>query len=99
MVLEAEMREIGIAPEKSKLHPEQFKVLEKAQDPKINVIVLCGGTGCGKTNLGCEVVKIWMAIWMAQDFANNLDVSYNYVYVWCSIKVVSKFPFLKSLKG
>ena len=59
--------EIGIAPEKSKLHPKQIAVLEKSQDPNINVMVLYGSTGCGKTNLGAEVVKIWMA----QHFENN----------------------------
>ena len=75
MVVEAEMREIGIAPEKAKLHPKQIQVLKKAQDPKVNVMVLYGGTGSGKTNLAAEVVKIWMA----QHFANNLDVSNNYV--------------------
>ena len=75
MVMEAEMREIGIAPEKAKLHLKQMEVLKKAQDPKVNVMVLYGGTGSGKTNLAAEVVKIWMA----QHFANNLDVSNNYV--------------------
>ena len=73
MVLEAEMREIGIAPEKSFLHPKQIEVLKKAQDPKIKVMVLYGGTGCGKTVLAAEVVKVWMA----QHFENNLDVSNN----------------------
>ena len=77
MVLEAEMREIGIASEKSFLHPKQIEVLKKAQDPKVNVMVLYGGTGSGKTNLAAEVVKIWMA----QHFANNLDVSNNYCLV------------------
>ena len=47
MVVEAEMREIGIAPEKAKLHHKQIQVLKKAQDPKINNIVLYGGTGSG----------------------------------------------------
>ena len=73
MVVEAEMREIGIASEKSKLHKKQIEVLEKAQDQNINVMVLYGGTGCGKTVLAAEVVKIWMA----QHFENNLDVSNN----------------------
>ena len=73
MVVEAEMREIGIASEKSKLHPTQIEVLKKAQDPNVNVMVLYGGTGSGKTVLGAEVVKIWMA----QHFENNLDVSNN----------------------
>jgi chromosomal replication initiation ATPase DnaA len=77
MEVEAEMREIGIAPEKSFLHPKQIEVLKKAQDPKVNVMVLYGGTGSGKTNLAAEVVKIWMA----QHFANNLDVSNNYCLV------------------
>lgn len=88
MVMEAEMREIGIATEKSKLHPKQIEVLEKAQDPKVNVIVLYGGTGSGKTNLAADVVKIWMA----QHFANNLDVSNDYVYPRCYITIVSKSP-------
>jgi Flp pilus assembly CpaF family ATPase len=59
MIVEAEMREIGI--EKAKLHKEQIKVLEKAQDTEVNVMVLYGGTGSGKTVLAAEVVKIWMA--------------------------------------
>ena len=70
MVVEAEMREIGIAPEKSRLHPKQIEVLEKAQDPKVNVMVLYGGTGSGKTVLGAEVVKIWMA----KHFENNVSM-------------------------
>ena len=73
MVMEAEMRKIGIEPEKAKLHLKQMEVLKKAQDPKVNVIVLYGGTGCGKTIVGAEVLKIWMA----QHFENNRDVS-NY---------------------
>ena len=47
MVVEAEMRKIGIAPKKAKLYQSQIKVLKKAQDPKINNIVLYGGTGSG----------------------------------------------------
>ena len=96
----AEMREIGIAPEKAKLHLKQMEVLKKAQDPKVNVVVLYGGTGCGKTIVGAEVVKIWMA----QHFENsqfkvqkqlNQDVS-NYVYTGCLITVIrnNKFPVL-----
>ena len=72
MIVEAEMREIGI--KKSKLHEGQIKVLKKAQDPKVKVMVLYGGTGSGKTVLAAEVVKIWMA----EQKKNNLDVSSNY---------------------
>ena len=72
MIVEAEMREMGI--EKSKLHEGQIKVLKKAQDPKVKVMVLYGGTGSGKTVLAAEVVKIWMA----EQKKNNLDVSNNY---------------------
>ena len=54
MVVEAEMRKIGIAPKKAKLHQSQIKVLKKAQDPKINTIVLYGGTGSG---MYCIVMK------------------------------------------
>ena len=72
MIVEAEMREIGI--KKSKLHEGQIKVLKKAQDPKVKVMVLYGGTGSGKTVLAAEVVKIWMA----EQKKNNLDVSNNY---------------------
>ena len=70
MVLEAEMREIGIAPENSKLHDKQIEVLKKAQDQKVKVMVLYGGTGSGKTVLGAEVVKIWMA----KHFENNVSM-------------------------
>ena len=79
MIVEAEMREIGI--KKSKLHEGQIKVLKKAQDPKVKVMVLYGGTGSGKTVLAAEVVKIWMAehlLRMAEQKKNNLDVSNNY---------------------
>ena len=69
MVVEAEMREIGIAPDKAKLHPDQVEVFKKAKDPKNNVLVLYGGTGCGKTVLAAEVVKIWMA----EHFENDVS--------------------------
>ena len=59
MLVEAEMRMIGI--ERAKLHPKQIDVLEKAQDDKVQVLTLAGGTGSGKTILGVEVVKIWMS--------------------------------------
>ena len=59
MLVEAEMRMIGI--ERAKLHPKQIDVLEKAQDDKVQVLALTGGTGSGKTILGVEVVKIWMS--------------------------------------
>ena len=59
MILEAEMRNIGIKD--SKIDSDQLKVLEKAQDPKVKDIILTGGTGSGKTIIGAEVVKIWMA--------------------------------------
>ena len=74
MVLEAEMREIGIASERSKLHPKQKEVLKSAQDPKWKVITLAGGTGSGKTILAAEVVKIWMA----QHFEDQSSVSHNF---------------------
>ena len=69
MLVEAEMREIGI--EKAKLHKKQAEVLETAQDSKVRVLALAGGTGSGKTILGVEVVKIWMS----QHIESNSDVS------------------------
>jgi len=70
MVVEAEMRKIGI--DKAKLHPKQYEVLKKAQDPKVNVMVLYGGTGSGKTVLASEIVKIWMAEHFENDVSNKL---------------------------
>ena len=70
MVVEAEMRKIGI--NKAKLHPKQYEVLKKAQDPKVNVMVLYGGTGSGKTVLASEIVKIWMAEHFENDVSNKL---------------------------
>ena len=70
MVVEAEMRKIGI--DKAKLHPKQYEVLKKAQDPKVNVMVLYGGTGSGKTVLAAEIVKIWMAEHFENDVSNKL---------------------------
>ena len=72
MIVEAEMRTIGIAPDKAKLHPKQYEVLKKAQDPKVNVMVLYGGTGSGKTVLASEIVKIWMAEHFENDVSNKL---------------------------
>ena len=60
MIMEAEMRKIGI--EDAKLDEDQIEVLKTvAQNPKIKDIILTGGTGSGKTIMGSEVVKIWMA--------------------------------------
>ena len=59
MIVEAEMRKIGIKD--AKLNSDQVDVLKKAQDSKIKDIVLTGGTGSGKTIIGAEVIKIWMA--------------------------------------
>ena len=59
MIVQAEMRKIGIKD--AKIDSDQLEVLEKAQDPKIKDIILTGGTGSGKTIIGAEVVKIWMA--------------------------------------
>ena len=61
MVLEAEMRHIGIASNQASLHPLQSKVLKKAQNSDVKVMALVGGMGSGKTILATEVVKIWMA--------------------------------------
>ena len=73
MVLEADMREIGITSERSKLHPKQKEVLEIAQNRKVKVMTLSGRTGSGKTILAAEVVKIWMA----QHFEDEPSVSHN----------------------
>ena len=59
MIVEAEMRKIGIKD--AKLNSDQVDVLKKAQDSKIKDIILTGGTGSGKTIIGAEVIKIWMA--------------------------------------
>ena len=59
MIVEAEMRNIRIKD--AKIDSDQFKVLEKAQDKNIKDIFLTGGFGSGKTIIGAEVVKIWMA--------------------------------------
>ena len=59
MIVEAEMRKIGIKD--AKIDSDQVEVLKKAQNPKIKDIILTGGTGSGKTIIGAEVVKIWMA--------------------------------------
>ena len=59
MIVEAEMRKIGIKD--AKLNSDQVAVLKKAQDSKIKDIILTGGTGSGKTIIGAEVIKIWMA--------------------------------------
>ena len=59
MIVEAEMRKIGIKD--AKLNSDQIDVLKKAQDSKIKDIILTGGTGSGKTIIGAEVIKIWMA--------------------------------------
>jgi hypothetical protein len=59
MIVEAEMRNIGIKD--AELDSYQVEVLEKAQDKNIKDVILMGGTGSGKTILGAEVVKIWMA--------------------------------------
>ena len=59
MIVEAEMRNIGIKD--AKIDSDQVEVLKKAQNPKIKDIILTGGTGSGKTIIGAEVVKIWMA--------------------------------------
>ena len=59
MIVEAEMRNIEI--EDAELDSDQVEVLKKAQDPNIKDIILTGGTGSGKTIIGAEVVKIWMA--------------------------------------
>ena len=59
MIVEAEMRKIGIKD--AKLNSDQLDVLKKAQDSKIKDIILTGGTGSGKTIIGAEVIKIWMA--------------------------------------
>ena len=59
MIVQGEMRKIGIKD--AEIDSDQFKVLEKAQDPDIKDIILTGGTGSGKTIIGAEVVKIWMA--------------------------------------
>ena len=61
MIVEAEMRDIGIASNNSKLHPEQIEVLKSAQDPNVKILTLAGGTGSGKTILAAETVKIWAA--------------------------------------
>ena len=59
MIVEAEMRNIEI--EDAELDSDQVEVLKKAEDPTIKDIILTGGTGSGKTIIGAEVVKIWMA--------------------------------------
>jgi Tfp pilus assembly pilus retraction ATPase PilT len=59
MIVEAEMRKIGIKD--AKLNSDQVAVLKKALDSKIKDIILTGGTGSGKTIIGAEVIKIWMA--------------------------------------
>jgi len=59
MLVEAEMRKIGIKD--AKIDEDQIEVLKKAQNPKIKDIILTGGTGSGKTIIGAEVVKIWIA--------------------------------------
>ena len=59
MIVEAEMRKIGIKD--AKLNSDQIDVLKKAQDSNIKDIILTGGTGSGKTIIGAEVIKIWMA--------------------------------------
>ena len=73
LVLEAEMREIGISPGKANLHPRQIKVLEKAQMPGVKTMVLTGNTGSGKTVLAAEVTKVWMA----EHVENHPKVSFS----------------------
>merc|ERR1712004_320354 len=59
MILEADMRSLGI--KNPKLNSGQIEALQKAQDPKTKAIVLVGPTGSGKTNVGVEITKTWMA--------------------------------------
>ena len=71
MLLEANMREIGIASDKATLSKEQKEALELATDDKVRTIALVGPLGSGKTIVGSEIIKIWMAIWMCR----HTDVS------------------------
>ena len=59
MIVEADMRRIGI--KNAKIDSDHVEVLKKAQDPNIKDIILTGGPGSGKSIIGAEVVKIWMA--------------------------------------
>ena len=61
LVLEAEMRDIGISTGRANLHQKQIEVLKKAQISGVKTMVLTGNTGSGKTDLAAEVTKIWMA--------------------------------------
>ena len=73
MIVEAEMRDIGIASDNCKLHPEQIEVLKSAQDPNVKILILAGQTGSGKTILATETVKIWAA----QHLEDKTSVSYD----------------------
>ena len=61
MLLEANMREIGIASDKATLSKEQKEALELATDDKVRAIALVGPLGSGKTIVGSEIIKIWMS--------------------------------------
>ena len=71
MLLEANMREIGIASDQVRLSEEQKDALKLALDDKVRAIALVGPLGSGKTIVGSEIIKIWMAIWMSR----HTDVS------------------------
>ena len=72
LVLEAEMRDIGISTGRANLHQKQIEVLKKAQISGVKTMVLTGNTGSGKTDLAAEVTKIWMA----EHMENSPEVSY-----------------------
>ena len=87
MILEAEMRDIGIASENAKLHPEQKEVLDIAQDPNLKILTLAGGTGSGKTILAAETVKIWAA----QHLEDQSPVSYHQCYFdYCILSFIRR---------
>ena len=65
------MRKIGIASDRVRLSEEQKDALKLALDDKVRAIALVGPLGSGKTIVGSEIIKIWMAIWMSR----HTDVS------------------------
>ena len=91
MIVEAEMRRIGIKD--AKIDSDQVEVLKKAQDPKIKDIILTGGTGSGKTIIGAEVVKIWMA-----QQENEASVSAHHVFFYLKMYSVIVKKFEKNVQ-
>ena len=76
MLLEANMREIGIASDQVRLSEEQKDALKLALDDKVRAIALVGPLGSGKTIVGSQIIITWMSRHIQADPDVSTDIEF-----------------------